>query len=570
MLPGVALVEIDVARLDGQHAAVGHGVAGVDDQVHQHLLELRRVEADAAEIARGDDAQLDVLADDAPQQVLHLHDQRVEIDDARLGDLPAREAEELPGQRRAALGGVADAAEVLVRRVVAFELGAGHLDVAEDGRQQVVEVVGDAAGEAADALHLLGLQELRFEPLALGDVLHHAEHADRLAAIVGVGLPLRGHPPRLVVRRVRVGDGVVADHPELDVERQALGDGVPHRVVEAGAVLGMDQLEEDLEAQRLAALHHVEDAGGVAGPAHGVVLQVQVPGADLAAVERHAEALLAVAQGLLGLLARRDVEHRADHPARAAVRAAHDVAAGVDVGEGAVAAAEPVFVRPQLLAQAIVERAPDPRLIVGVDGLPPPLDPRRVGVDRVPELGAQAVVPPHRVGGEIPVPDRFVRGAPEERQPLVALAHDLAQLAAQAGHFLLVILDDAAKTVLLGEGSFTCQGSRGPPGGGRGAFGHSGAEMAQPEAAFDYGGCADRPASTIGPCSCGGPRLCRPAVRTTLRLPCGGAASRTAAAALRVAAAGQVARARRRRCSQGSRFPGRRAPFERPTWPKPN
>ena len=238
--------------------------------------------------------------------------------------------------------------------------------------------------------------------------------------------------------------------------------------------------------------HDVEDAGGVAAPAHGVVLQVPVPGADLAAVERHAEALLAVAQGLLGFLARRDVEHRADHPARAALRAAHDVAAGVDVGEGAVAAAEAVLVRPQLLAQAVVERPPDPRLIVRVDGLPPPLDARRIGVDRMAELGPQPVVPPHRIGGEIPVPDGFVGGAAEERQPLVALAHDLPQLAAQAGGFLFVILDDATETVVLGEGSFTCRGSRSPPGGGRGAFGHSGAETAQPEARVDYGGCGNR------------------------------------------------------------------------------
>ena len=119
VLARVVLVELDVLGLDRQHAAVRHGVARVDHQVHQHLLELRRIEPHAAEAARRDDAQLDVLADDAAQQVLHLHDEPVQVDDPRLGDLPAREGEELPRQRGAALGRAADAAEVVVRRVVA-------------------------------------------------------------------------------------------------------------------------------------------------------------------------------------------------------------------------------------------------------------------------------------------------------------------------------------------------------------------------------------------------------------------------------------------------------------------
>ena len=39
----VVLVEIEVFDLDAELAAVGHGVAGVDAEVHQHLMNLRRV-----------------------------------------------------------------------------------------------------------------------------------------------------------------------------------------------------------------------------------------------------------------------------------------------------------------------------------------------------------------------------------------------------------------------------------------------------------------------------------------------------------------------------------------------
>ena len=70
--------------------------------------------------------------------------------------------------------------------VVVFGGLRGHvadddLGVADDGRQDVVEVVGHAAGQGAEGLHLLGLQQLPFELLAalfglgaLGDVDHDA------------------------------------------------------------------------------------------------------------------------------------------------------------------------------------------------------------------------------------------------------------------------------------------------------------------------------------------------------------------------------------------------------------
>ena len=67
---------------------------------------------------------------------------------------------------------------------VAVERAAEQVGVAADDGEQVVEVVGDPAGEPADRFHLLRLPELFLEPLAVGDVLVDAEHADDLAARV--------------------------------------------------------------------------------------------------------------------------------------------------------------------------------------------------------------------------------------------------------------------------------------------------------------------------------------------------------------------------------------------------
>ena len=46
-----------------------------------------------------------------------------------------------------------------------------ELDVADDDAEQIVEVVGNAAGELADRLHFLRLAQFRLHPLLARDVL---------------------------------------------------------------------------------------------------------------------------------------------------------------------------------------------------------------------------------------------------------------------------------------------------------------------------------------------------------------------------------------------------------------
>jgi hypothetical protein len=49
-----------------------------------------------------------------------------------------------------------------------------HLEIADDRRQVIVEIVGDAAGELADRLHLLRLPEFLLHLLAAREVAHEA------------------------------------------------------------------------------------------------------------------------------------------------------------------------------------------------------------------------------------------------------------------------------------------------------------------------------------------------------------------------------------------------------------
>jgi hypothetical protein len=52
-----------------------------------------------------------------------------------------------------------------------------HLPVARDDAEQVVEVVGDAARQPSDRLHLLGLTELLLERAQLGHVARDRQEA---------------------------------------------------------------------------------------------------------------------------------------------------------------------------------------------------------------------------------------------------------------------------------------------------------------------------------------------------------------------------------------------------------
>jgi hypothetical protein len=61
---------LDVGRFDDELASLGHGVAGVDGQVEQHLLQLAGVGLDGAQGR----AQFDVLAEDTAEQVLGVGD----------------------------------------------------------------------------------------------------------------------------------------------------------------------------------------------------------------------------------------------------------------------------------------------------------------------------------------------------------------------------------------------------------------------------------------------------------------------------------------------------------------
>jgi hypothetical protein len=72
------------------------------------------------------------------------------------------------GQLLAALGGGHGGGEHPLAAGRVFGMTLDHVQSADDHRQQVVEVMGDAAGQLADGLQLLGLEQRRLGRVALG------------------------------------------------------------------------------------------------------------------------------------------------------------------------------------------------------------------------------------------------------------------------------------------------------------------------------------------------------------------------------------------------------------------
>ncbi|CAH2602877.1 protein of unknown function [Rhodovastum atsumiense] len=167
---------------DAQHATARHGVAGVDGEVQHRILHLRGIGFGDPQPGGAIELDADGFAEAALQQVHRVRHHRVQVDRLARQRLLARKrqqaahhlaavqcrADDLPGRPRH--HGVTEVRERLRRQ--------------GDDAEQVVEVVGDAAGQFADRLQAVGLAQRRLHHAPFGDVLGDGEHHRRGTARV--------------------------------------------------------------------------------------------------------------------------------------------------------------------------------------------------------------------------------------------------------------------------------------------------------------------------------------------------------------------------------------------------
>ena len=105
---GADMPHIDIANgnLNGQLAAFGHGIAGVDRQVQQDLLQHDGIGQHQSRLREIIQLQGNVLTENAAQHFGHIADHFIHIQTPGLHDLAPTEGEQLPCQPRSTVGGL--------------------------------------------------------------------------------------------------------------------------------------------------------------------------------------------------------------------------------------------------------------------------------------------------------------------------------------------------------------------------------------------------------------------------------------------------------------------------------
>ena len=170
--PHVGFVHLDVRRLDNEVSPLRHGVARVDREVHDDLLELPRVDLHLAQVPGERRGEPHVGPQEPREQLLGTRQYFVDVEHLRLEHLLAAEREQLPRQRARSLGGLADLLDVFPLRLAGGAVLEQQLAVAQDHRQEIIEIVRHASRQPPHRLHLLCLDQLLLELALVRHIAH--------------------------------------------------------------------------------------------------------------------------------------------------------------------------------------------------------------------------------------------------------------------------------------------------------------------------------------------------------------------------------------------------------------
>ena len=140
---------------------------GANDYLERVCEEIRRL--DRRQVWGEIDVQGDVLAQNAPEHFCNINDNPVEVH--RLQDqllFPA-EGHQLPGQGAGPLARFRDFADRFSGAGVQLFIRHDEAGMTVDHREQIVEIMRDAAGQLTNGFHLLRLPQLS---LKIGSFRH--------------------------------------------------------------------------------------------------------------------------------------------------------------------------------------------------------------------------------------------------------------------------------------------------------------------------------------------------------------------------------------------------------------
>ena len=238
-LPGI---EIHRSRFQPDLAgSVLERLSGIHNQIQHDLPEVRRISQDARDARCKLPEEMRPLGDAGLEQLQHLEGQTRNIDGFMNQPVLPRIGKQLFREFTRAFRGGFDLIEKPVNSRSHRPGGAHQLDVARDRLQQIVEIVGHAAGERGQCLELLRLEHARFESLTfffrLSSIVNPVDYAHQargpvVDAIVGVSAA--GDP----------AEGAVGElNPQFDREMLAVDDRTHDGGGHLAAILGVNQLQ---------------------------------------------------------------------------------------------------------------------------------------------------------------------------------------------------------------------------------------------------------------------------------------------------------------------------------------
>ena len=133
-------------------AALGHGIAGVDSQIHDDLLDHAGISFNGENAIGATQLQSDVLAEKAMEHFDHVTEDRIQVQNLGLHHLLAAEHEELASEAGGALGSKRNLLQRFGNPFVPIALSQEAIGMALDDGQDVIEIMCDSGGELADGL----------------------------------------------------------------------------------------------------------------------------------------------------------------------------------------------------------------------------------------------------------------------------------------------------------------------------------------------------------------------------------------------------------------------------------
>ena len=134
---------------------IRHRVPCVQRKVHDRAADLARVGPHLPEGGLAIDDHFDPLAHQAAQHPVEVRHDDVQVEHLGLQHLTPAECQQLLRKRGRPLAGGLDLKHLFDGGLVPGQRFVKQAAVADDGREQVVEVVSDAASKPADRLHFL-------------------------------------------------------------------------------------------------------------------------------------------------------------------------------------------------------------------------------------------------------------------------------------------------------------------------------------------------------------------------------------------------------------------------------